>query len=298
MTTPKSGSFTVGLADGYDYTEKYSTMADINRALNTLRGRLTTAWNNDHTEGEKALKSGQCSDDDFRKKVEAIKKRKDDALKALEDTLTASFNPKTDLIPNLMDKYAKKWGDMGLKIDQLQGNIQKHVELDEWKSDGAQKYKQAAVNQSNAMGELRQLSFESSNAVSQVAQVNAVIFTATCESILAVADAIDTSPVSYKCHCCQSFYTRTDGAGAKLEGLNTWLSRVITTNGDWSTTAYSIGEAVDGVRVSGANLGSDGTWPQAAAGDAVKSETGDMASHTQQDMGTTSTDATGSGAEY
>lgn len=168
--------------------------------------------------------------------------------------------------------------------------------LDDWSSEGAQKYKKAAINQNNALSEFRQLCFDNSAACEQVAQVNASIFNATYDSLETVASQIDTSPaVTGEDYYGRSYYVRSDSAAAKLEGLKTWMDKIVTTNGDWGSTAYDISTAIDEVRSSPANLGFGGTWPEAKAAPETASSTGDMTSNTQGDIDGAEGTGTGEG---
>lgn len=279
----------VSLAEGGAMDYKYYTVADLVASLARLRTKVQTAWNNDKIEGDDALAraEGDClaDKDYFRQRIGEIETRKTNALAAIETIINTNFEPKTDVIDTLVESYAKQWSDTGLKVDELQGRIAKHIALDDWSSDGAQKYKQAAINQNNALSEFRQLCFDNSAACEQVAQVNAAIFNATYDSLETVASQIDTSPaVTGQDYYGRSYYVRSDSAAAKLEGLKTWMERAITTNGDWGATAYDIGSAIDDVRTSPANLGLGGRWPEAKAAPATDSHTDDMSSHTQQDI--------------
>lgn len=296
----QSHSVHVGYGDGGESDYPYNTVADIKSALDKLEAAVATAWTEDKIEGDDALKraEGDCvaDKDYFRKRIGEIETRKNNALKGIQTLFTSHYEPKKDVITSLMEDYSKKWSDMGLKVDELRSTIQKHVELDDWSSAGAKDYKQAAVNQSNAMAELQQLSFNSSDAVSQVAQVNAAIFNSTTESIMTVVDAIDVSPAKTgEDYYSRSYYVRSDSAAAKLEGLNTWMSKVVTTNGEWGSTAYDIGSAIDSVRQSPANLKSGGVWPEAKSGAEVASSTDEMASNTQQNIDASSGAGSGKG---
>lgn len=283
------GTITVSLAEGYDMNYPYHTVGDLVASLTALRAKVQTAWNNDKIEGDDALAraEGDClaDKDYFRKRIGEIETRKNNALAAIEAIINTSFEPKADVIPTLVETYGQQWSDMGTQVDELQGRIAKHIALDDWSSKGAQSYKQAAINQNNALSEFRQLCFDNSAACEQVAQVNAAIFNATHESIETVSSQIDTRPpVTGQDYYGRSYYVRSDSAGAKLEGLKTWMERIITTNGDWASTAYDISSAIDEVRTSPANLGLGGRWPEAKAAPATESSTGDMASHTQDDL--------------
>lgn len=293
-------TITVSLAEGGAMDYQYYTVADLVTSLSKLRQKVQTAWTNDKTEGDDALAraEGDCMADKdyFRKRIGEIETRRINAIAGIETIINTSFEPKADVINTLVETYATQWSDTGLKVDELQGQISKHIALDDWSSEGAQKYKQAAINQNNALTEFRQLCFDTSAACEQVAQVNAAIFNVTHESLETVSSQIDTSAaVTGQDYYGRSYYVRSDSAAAKLEGLKTWMEQAITTNADWGSTAYDIGSAIDEVRASPANLGFGGHWPEAKASPETQSSTDDMASHTQGDMDGASGDGSGAG---
>lgn len=293
----------VGGANAGNSVQVAGTIEGIKKNFESVRKNLQEAWDLDVIEGDDALKraDGDCiaDKDYFRKRIEEIKTRKDTALTALETLITTHFDPKADVVHNLMNNYSNKWDTFGKDVETQLTAIKSHLDMDDWVSDGAKVHKQAVKGQQNALEELKQLAKDNSDGVSQVAQVNGAIFLVMQETLGTLSGRIggDNTPAKTgENYYGRSYYVRTDTASARIEGVTKWGENLIRPYGsDWSGTAESIGSAMDAVASSPANLRSGGIWPEAKSGDLTDAKTGDIGDHTQDDMTTASGDGSAKG---
>lgn len=283
--------------------EVAGTIEGIRKGLTGVQGCLKDAWSLDVIEGDDALKraEGDCAADKdyFRKRIEEIKKRKDAALLALETLIKTHFEPKAEVVKNLMDNYSTKWDTFMKDVKTQQDVIENHLKLDSWESEGAKAHKKAVEGQKAAMIEFQSLAKDNANGTSQIAQVNGAIFLVMQQTLtnLALKMGADNTPAKTgEDYYGRTYYQRSDTAAARIEGVNTWAEKLVEPYGsDWSGTAEEIQSALDTVISMPANLMKGGIWPEAKSDGAKDARTTNLGDHTQEQMNAASGDGSAKG---
>lgn len=237
----------------------------LNTTLTNLESSLKEAKRKDQVEADDAMKKygGGCNGHkDFKGEIDKITGAADKAMEALWTHYTTSFEPKANVVDSLMTSTSKMWTNMSKDVGEQSTIVSKHLGLDDWKSQGAAGYKKAIEGQNNALIELRDLAKQNAVSVQNVAMLNAAIFSITWHTLLGVSipqDAIDTTT----CWCKRKFFVRTDTARVRLENAGTFVSKIVTTKGEWYPTSSQITAQLTLVQSSGQNLNTD-TWPEAS----------------------------------
>lgn len=277
--TEQPKTVTVNLADGYSATVEYYDPAAIHSVLTRIKNYVETCKSYDDQEAAQGADTAQCPDrGSFESQAQAIKDGADAALSSVWTIFETQFQTKSQVIPTLINDLSDSWSKAGVELDTIQGHVQKHIQEDNWSSQGAQEYKAALPTQSKALHEFEELCYRATNVLTSAAAINAAIFTSFYQSLLNIETPIaakagtppkqleywSDSGSSYDSSGCVSYeyYTRSATAKANLESLNTWLNTFLTTQGEWSVGAYQVANDIPTTQGSVANLKPGGKWPE------------------------------------
>ena len=291
-----------------------ATYYTIVEAVTKLKNTISAGRGIDQKEADlaiqKAKEADDCSyEDDFRKEIKTITDRLDGALTTLDNHMRDDFLPKLHIVSDLK-KRENDWNQVSKDIGTVNTNVEQHLKLDHWDSQGAQAYKNALPTQQNALSELSGLATSSAKASNQMATLNQAVFDATQTSIQTVESYLKNKVPNWSTEATWTdgwevggylngkwiydyeYFKRTANAAAQVQALNGWIDKVKDPyNADWSTAALGIGSDLDTDLNRPNNLKAYGVWPEAKAQDAAAvANTGDMGSHKADVNGTGTVD--------